>query len=193
MCAGYLWNSTTQKLIPILPEELRSPIVTTSLVVHKGPDPEQALLQAGPPDAVQPPPTAEGTLWCLVAADAENAQKNCSQNLAFMHAMTRSTLGISEPHSRTTSGVQATRSLSGTTRAWLGVGHEITESITRTTILPTLQRRRIAVLRSVVMACFPIHKPTKMAASQPRDGGKSCYTPDWALESPACICKALLL
>jgi hypothetical protein len=36
----------------------------------QGPDPVQALLQAGPPDAVQPPPAAEGTLWCLVAADA---------------------------------------------------------------------------------------------------------------------------
>ena len=39
----------------------------------QGPDPVQALLQAGPPDAVQPPPAAEGTLWCLVAADAGRA------------------------------------------------------------------------------------------------------------------------
>jgi hypothetical protein len=28
----------------------------------QGPDPEQALLQAGPPDAVQPPPTAAGVM-----------------------------------------------------------------------------------------------------------------------------------
>jgi hypothetical protein len=39
----------------------------------QGPDPVQALLQAGPPDAVQPPPAAEGTRWCLVAADAGRA------------------------------------------------------------------------------------------------------------------------
>ena len=39
----------------------------------QGPDPVQALLQAGPPDAVQPPLAAEGTLWCLVAADAGRA------------------------------------------------------------------------------------------------------------------------
>src|ERR1700720_2413415 len=39
----------------------------------QGPDPVQALLQAGPPDAVQPPPAAGGTRWCLVAADAGRA------------------------------------------------------------------------------------------------------------------------
>ncbi len=38
----------------------------------QGPDPVQALLQAGPPDAVQPLLAAAGT-WCLVAADAGRA------------------------------------------------------------------------------------------------------------------------
>jgi hypothetical protein len=36
----------------------RMKLVTSYLVVHKGQIPVQALLQAGPPDAVQPPPGA---------------------------------------------------------------------------------------------------------------------------------------
>ena len=73
--------------------------------------------------------------------------------LALMHEMTRSTLGISEPHSRKTSGVQAARSLSVMTKAWLCVGEEITQKKTLPTRLRSLHRRTIGFLCLVLMAC----------------------------------------
>jgi hypothetical protein len=96
--------------------------------------------------------------------------------------MTRSTLAISEPHSRKTSGVQAARSLSVMTKAWLCAGGEITQKITLPTRLTTLHRRTIAFRGLVLMACSP---KRLLTAPKLRASCKRCYTIRWALESAA--------